>query len=374
MRVLQVSKFFPPVLGGIETVVWELAEGLNRAGVSTDVMCSHHRPRGVHEKAATGYNIWRVGSWGRVLSTSIAPTMAGHLRRLCAGFDVVHVHMPDPMAALAIWAARPKARIVVHWHSDVVRQRLSMRLYEPLQRWVLARADAIVATSQAYADSSPPLRPWLNKVSVVPIGISDNRAEECSRTTQALRARYAGRRVVFALGRMTYYKGFDVLIDAARRLPDDCVVLIGGDGPRLHALRSQVAAMGLADKVHLPGKIHDEHLASHVALCDVFCMSSTVRAEAYGIAMVEAMVMGKPVVGANILGSGVPWVNQNGVTGLNVPPGDCKALADALLTLLGDDAMRKNMGSAARRRYEGNFRAEQMTASMHSLYRRIVSC
>ncbi len=371
MRVLQISKFYPPVMGGIESVAWELTEGLNRDGVRTDVLCSNQRPFTTRERTESGYDVVRSGSWGMCLSTSMAPAMAWQLRTLALGHDVLHVHMPDPMAALALWFAQPKSRVVVHWHSDVVRQRKALRLYEPLQQWLLQRADVIIATSPPYADSSTVLRPWRHKVEVIPIGISDNRSEICSIKAAEIRQRYRGRRIVFSLGRMTYYKGFDVLIEAAAALPGDCVVLIGGDGDLLDHYRSLVAKRGLAGKVHLLGHILDHELASHFEACDVFCMPSTVRAEAYGVAMLEAMVMGKPIVATDIAGSGVPWVNIHGTSGFNVPVGEVAPLADALTRLLGDEALRQQLGAAAVQRYLQEFNARQMTEKVVSLYRRI---
>lgn len=372
MKVLQLSKFYPPVMGGIESVAWELTEGLNRAGVTTDVLCSGQDRHTRQERAASGYGIVRTGSWGRLLSTSMSPAMLRELRCVAAGYDVIHVHMPDPMAALALWAARPRGRVVVHWHSDVIRQRWALRLYEPLQRWLLQRADAIVATSAAYAAASPSLRAGGGRVTVVPIGISDNQVAVCSDTAAALRQRFRRRRIVFSLGRMTYYKGFDVLIDAAAALPDDCVVLIGGDGELFEHYRTMVVGRGLAGKVHLLGHINDHELASHFEACDVFCMPSTVRAEAYGVAMVEAMVMGKPIVATDIAGSGVPWVNVDGVTGYNVPVRQPAALASALTRLLDDAPLRERMGAAARARYLQEFNAELMTHRTIELYRRLL--
>lgn len=369
MKVLQVSKFYPPVMGGIESVAWELTEGLNRAGIRTDVLCSAQEAHTRHEHFASGYDVVRAASWGMVLSTSMSPALASQLRRLAAGCDVIHVHMPDPMAALALWAVRPRGRVVVHWHSDVIRQRLALKLYDPLQRWLLQRADAVIATSEAYAAASATLSRWRSRVTVVPIGISDNRAAACSDKAAALRQRFRRRRIVFSLGRMTYYKGFDVLIDAAAALPDDCAVLIGGDGELLEHYRTMVVRRGLAGKVHLLGHIHDDDLASHFEACDVFCMPSTVRAEAYGVAMVEAMVMGKPIVATDIAGSGVPWVNVDGVTGYNVPVRAPGPLATALERLLHDDALRERMGRASRARYLQEFNAELMTQRTIELYR-----
>lgn len=371
MRVLHVSKFYPPVMGGIEAVAWELTEGLNRAGVRTDVLCSAQGWRGTRETVATGYEVCRAGRWGMLLSTSMAPSMPAHLARMARDADLLHLHMPDPMAAAALWLVKPRVPVVVHWHSDVIRQRRALRLYEPLQTWVLQNAAAIIATSPPYAESSQPLRAWRAKVAVIPIGISDNHSTACSVKAGALRRRFRGRHIVFALGRMTYYKGFEVLIDAAAALPDDCAVLIGGEGEMLEHYRTLVARRGLAGKVHLLGHINDDELASHFEACDIFCMSSTLRAEAYGVAMLEAMVMGKPIVATDITGSGVPWVNEHDVTGLNVPAGDSAALAAALRSLLLDDDTRQRLGQGARQRYERDFQAARMTEQTLDLYRRL---
>jgi rhamnosyl/mannosyltransferase len=373
MRVLQISKFYQPIRGGIETVAWELAEGMARSGVRADVLCSNQSRVNQRERFEAGYDVLRAASWGMLLSTSMAPAMARHLHKVADDYDMLHVHMPDPMAAMALWLARPRAAVVVHWHSDVIRQRLALKLYEPLQRWLLQRADAVIATSPAYAEASLPLRPWRRKIEVIPIGISDHEASSCSEQTTALKHRFGGRRIVFALGRMTYYKGFEVLVHAAATLPEDCVVLIGGDGELLAHYRALVDQLGLAGKVHLLGHVNDGELASHFGACDVFCMSSTVRSEAYGVAMVEAMAMGKPIVATDIVGSGVPWVNIDGHTGFNVPVRQPAALSAALNRLLQDAPLRQRMGAAARQRYVQNFHASQMTQRTLALYQRLLA-
>jgi len=371
MRVLQLSKFYPPAQGGIETVAWELSQGLKAAGVRMNVLCANRAPVSVLERGAGGYAVCRAASYGTVLSTSVAPSLAWHLARMAARQDILHVHMPDPAAALALWLVRPRAKLVLHWHSDVIRQRAALKLYAPLQNWLLRRADAVIATSEPYAQASEALRPWLSKVEVIPIGISDNAAQARAADAAALRQQVRHRKIVFALGRMTYYKGFDVLIDAAARLPDDVAVLIGGDGELFDHYRRQVAARGLAGKVQLLGHVPDEQLPSHFQACDLFCMPSTVRAEAYGVAMLEAMVMGKPIVATDIAGSAVPWVNVHGQTGLNVAVNDSAALATALQSLLADGPHREALGQAARARYLSNFTAALMTQRTLALYQRL---
>ena len=370
MNVLQVSKFYPPFMGGIESVTFELTEGLNRLGIRTDVLCANTARKTVREGSA--YRITRAGSFGRLLSTSMSPALIAEACRLRSAYDVIHVQMPDPMAALALWFARPQARIVLHWQSDVINQRRALKLYEPLQTWLLRRADAIIATTPPYAEGSPLLQTWKSKVELIPIGITPIDSRGAVDKARALRERFGGRKIVFSLGRMTYYKGFDVLIDAARLLPADAVVVAGGGGELLQSHRERVAAEGLAGRIEFIGRIPDEDIPGYFEAASVFCLSSIVRAEAYGVVLLEAMAMGKPIVTTDIPGSGVPWVNQHEITGLNVPVGDSRAMAAALTRILKDDALAARFGQAGKQRFLTHLTADVMVARTLSLYQRVL--
>jgi glycosyltransferase involved in cell wall biosynthesis len=373
LKTLQISKFYPPVMGGIESVAFELTEGLNRQGVETDVLCAHIGSSTLRERSAAGYRIVRAGSLGKLLSTSMSPAMLLEARRMCSDYDVIHVQMPDPMAALALWFARPRAKIVLHWQSDVINQRRALKLYEPLQNWLLRRADAIIATTPPYAEASPSLQAWKSKVEVIPLGITPIDSRGAADKARALRERFGGRKIVFSLGRMTYYKGFDVLIDAARSLPADAVVVVGGGGELLQTYRDRVAAERLAGRIEFVGRIPDEDIPGYFEAASVFCLSSIVRAEAYGVVLLEAMAMGKPIVTTDIPGSGVPWVNQHEVTGLNVPVSDGRAMAAALTRILQDDALAARFGAAGKERFLAQLTAESMVSRTLSLYRRLLA-
>ena len=368
VRTLQLSKFYPPVMGGIESVVFELTEGMNRALQPTDVLCANQQLESETEQWPQGYCVTRAASFGQFLSTSIAPAMVRLLAQQAAKYDVIHVHLPDPLANLALWLTRPKAKIVIHWHSDIIQQKVALAAYQPLQRWLLERADAIVATSEPYWQASPWLRDFAAKVHSIPIGIQDHSSAIDPRKIAELRARFDNRRIVFALGRMVYYKGFDHLIDSAGTLPSDVVVVIGGAGPMLSRLRVSVAAKGLADKVFLPGRISAEEIDAYFAAADLFCLPSDSRAEAFGVVLLEAMRAGKPIVASDIPGSGVPWVNVHGTTGLNIPVGDSSALGAALSTILGDRELALQFGLRARQRYLELFTAKKMVDSCLRLY------
>jgi len=373
MNILQLTKFYAPAKGGIETVVLELAQGLSRSGLGIQVLCAGTELRTRRDCTPEGIAVTRAGSLGRFQSTSIAPALVPHTRRMAPSVDVIHVHMPDPMAALALWVARPAAKLVVHWHSDVVRQRAALHLYRPLQQWLLRRADAIIATSEPYAQSSTWLQPWKHKTVVIPIGISDHRGLSQPETVRRIRERFGGREIVFSLGRMTYYKGFDVLIDAAASVPEHCVIVVGGDGELLEHYRSEARRRGLAGRIHFVGRIPDHDLASYFEAASMFCLPSTQRAEAYGVVLLEAMAMGKPIVATEIPGSAVPWVNQSEVTGLNVAVGDAAALAEAVSRIGSDKACAVRFGEAARARYEQCLSADTMVRSTKALYAELMS-
>jgi rhamnosyl/mannosyltransferase len=280
--------------------------------------------------------------------------------------------MPDPLAALAVWLARPPGKLVLHWHSDVVRQRVARPLYQPLEGWLLRRADAVIATSQAYADASPTLQAFRDKVVVIPIGAHAPEPVEPERVAQ-LRQRYGERRLVFALGRMTYYKGWEVLVEAARQLPADVLVVVGGGGPDLPRYRALAERAGASERVRFVGPLSAASVEAHFALACAFCMPSTQRAEAFGVAALEAMARGLAVVSTAIPGSGLGWLQQDGVTGLQVPPRDAQALAMALQRLIEDAALRARLGAAGRARWAGLFTAETMADQTVALYQRLLT-
>lgn len=366
MRILQLGKFYPPDWGGIESVTHELTEGLNFRGYETDVLCCSKDIRTRREPVASGYSVVRAGRLGELYSTSISPSLVHELAKVHADYDVLHVHLPNPMANLALQLVRPKSRVVLHWHSDVVRQVHAHRIYAPLERWMLNRADAVIASSERYLDASDSLSRFSRKVTVIPYGIGDPCFD--ARSAGLFRSKIGSKRLIFALGRMIYYKGFDILVEAAGMLPKNYMLIIGGGGELLDQRRRQVAELGLSEQVVLTGPLSSTDALLYMKACDVFCLPSVVRSEAFGIVLLEAMAAGKPVVATDIDGSGVPWVNLDKLTGLNVPVNNPRALAEALVAVLDNDEIADRYGDAARRRYLGLFTAERMIAQTAALY------
>jgi glycosyltransferase involved in cell wall biosynthesis len=363
LRVLGIGKFYPPeYLGGLESAVVALNAELVRGGCDVTYVVSAVRGRG-GVSDVDGVRVVRARSFGTLFSQPLAPGLVLAARRVPA--DVVHLHHPNPLGDLAALADR-KRPLVVTQHSDVVRQRALWPFYGPAVRLALARARRIVVASEPYRAVSRELAGFEEKVRVVPYGIDGARFEprpETARGAAALRAAWggSGRPVVLAVGRLVGYKGFDVLLEAARGL--DAAVVLVGTGPLERELKAAAGA-----NVTFAGRVDDAELPAYYAACDVFCLPSVTIAEAFGVVLLEAMASGKPLVTTR-LPTGVMAVNRDGVTGLVVPPRDPVLLREALRTVLEDDARRGEMGRVARRTYEAEYTSRVMAERYLTVYR-----
>ena len=145
-------------------------------------------------------------------------------------------------------------------------------------------------------------------------------------------------------------------------------MIIGGTGPLKDALQKKIDDLGLKEKVNLLGFVDDKDVPSWFSAADVFVLSSVMKTEAFGIVQIEAMSVGTPVVATRIPGSGVSWVNKEGVSGLNVEPRDPEALAKAILAITKDEIVHESFGEGARSRFEEMFRKELMITELDNIY------
>ena len=371
MKILQFGKFYYPVFGGMERAMYEITEGLNARDIQCDVLCSN--TRAVEEISKfDGYTVYRAASYGLLNSTPISPRLVTNLKKLSGKYDILHVHHPDPMAFLALYLVRPSAKVIIHWQSDIVRQELMLKLFLPLQNWVLRRADRIIVASDAYAQHSPYLAAYLDKVEVIPNGISDEKLQANEEKVETIRERYKEKKIVLAFGRLVAYKGFRHLIDAAKFLGDDYQILIGGGGPEAEMLQEKIDTLKLGNKVQLLGHIAEEEKYDYFQAASIFCLPSVTKAEAFGIVLLEAMAFGKPIVSSKIESSGMVWVNQDQVTGLQVPPGSPVELAKAIKKITNDPELYQTFSQNGRERYLELFTQEKMLDSLQTLYTKLL--
>ena len=359
LHVLHVGKYFPPHLGGMETHLRALCGELQRS-VNVSVIVANDARRS-EQALVDGVQVTRVGTLFDLASAPVCPGMVRKVRE--ANADVIHLHLPNPIAVLAYLASTHGGRLVVTYHSDIIRQKALGRAFQPLLRRALDRCSAIIATSPGYLETSRILAAYQGKCRVIPYGIP---IEPFSRydaeAVAGIRERY-GPRIVVSVGRLIYYKGIEYLIQAMARVKGR--LLIVGDGPLRARLEQEAQAHGVGQRVVFLGEIQDVVPYYHAA--DLCVLASVARSEAFGIVQLEAMACGKPVVNTR-LASGVPWVSVDGVTGLTVPPRDPEALAKAINLLLDDPERRVEYGQAGRRRVQQEFTLEVMVRRTLQLY------
>ncbi len=368
MRILHVGKYFPPYAGGMEVFLADLVAAQRADGDEVAVLA--------HGTPEPGDLPWlvRVPVWCTLAYAPIAPRFPFALARLLREFrpDVVHLHMPNP-SAFAVLALRRAARIpwVVHWHSDVVaapgnrRLSLAYRAYRPFEQALLARAARVIATSPPYLEVSEPLRRWHDKCSVVPLGLDLSRyptqpAVEQDRWTDGVFR-------VLAIGRLSHYKDFATLVRAVSALTG-VELLLAGDGEQ----RSELEALADAaqGRVRLLGAVSDARKHALLASCDVLCLPSIERSEAFGLVLLEAMRYARPCIASDLPGSGMPWVVRHAQAGLLARPGDVADWQRALGSMRDDAVMRDRMGAQASRAVQQQFSIQACADAVAGQYTR----
>jgi rhamnosyl/mannosyltransferase len=367
VRIIHVYKdYHPPVLGGVEQTIERMARWQVASGHEVTVLVSASGSRRSRVDAIGGVRVVRVGEWGRALSSPICPGFLSALARERA--DLWHLHAPNPLGEASFACVRTRGALVITYHCDLTRQRALIPVYGPLLHHLFRRADALHTTSpQALERPHSLVAPFRDRFHVVPLGIDAAPLLTLDRDRPGARAlrECHGDPFLLFVGRLRYYKGLHVLLDAMPRVPARLVIV--GNGPMESELRAQARRLGLGEKVVFAGEVGDEELLDHYAGAAVGLLPSSTPTEAFGLAMVEAMAAGLPVVSTE-LGTGTSFVNQHGETGLIVAPNDPAALAAALSTLLGDPAERARMGAAGRARVREMFTTESMMRGMDRLY------
>ncbi|HKX30418.1 MAG TPA: glycosyltransferase [Blastocatellia bacterium] len=366
LMALHVGKFYPPFRGGMETHLQSLCENL-RPRIDVQVIVAN-RERQSTEEWMNGIRVVRKGTLINLAAAQICPGMMTEIRRTKA--DLVHLHLPNPTAILAYLASGHQGRLVVSYHSDIVRQKVLGSIFQPILRRALDRCAAIIAATPNHIASSPVLANYVDRCHVIPYGIPIEPFDHRDQGVIArIRERY-GPRMILSVGRLVYYKGFEFLIRAMMKVKANLVII--GEGPLRAQLEQEARNGGVADRVFFLGDLSNEEMIPFYQAADLFALASIARSEAFGIVQLEAMACGIPVVNTN-LDSGVPFVSLDRVTGLTVPPSDSDALAAALQSLLDRPEQRREYGLAAARRVREEFTLEIMVRRTLQLYAQVMA-
>ena len=375
IRVLHLGKFYDPFKGGIELVTKDLVEVCNEKGVTSDVLCFAHDGVDCGYDSGFEYTVYRASSFAGLGSARFSLDFFRQLRAMVPHYDFVHLHLPNPMAHLALWACRPKAKIILHWHSDIVKQKFFWFIYRPFVRSLIKKSAAVIGATSAHLESSDFSKVFKDmKCQVIPYLFDFAKFDSIppnSDSIKGIKQKFGSRRIIFSIGRHVYYKGFGDLINAAKFLPDDYVVAIGGSGADTDKLQQQIYQEGLQGKVYMLGRLSNAELINYLDACDVFVLSSNFRSEMFGMVQLESFARSTPVVCTKISGSGVHLVGNDGATGLVVDVNSPSSIAAAVQEIIEGNSY-KSFCNNAREWLDLRYNRDELITRYTSLYRTLL--
>jgi O-antigen biosynthesis rhamnosyltransferase len=369
MRVLQFFKtYYPDSYGGTEQAIFQLSQAMSANGVETDVLALSSNP--AREPVSIGNHRTHYAKLNfEIASTGISFDAIGKFRRLAAGVDIVHYHYPWPYMDVVHFIARSKKPAVITYHSDIIRQKGWRVIYRPLEKLFFNSVDAIVSTSPNYMATSPILQRYKDKVHVIPIGIDEAQYPKASQERKSYWRQRFGERFFLFVGMLRYYKGLHILLEASPGA--EYPILVVGAGPIERDLRAQAEHLK-ADNVHFLGALPDEDKVALLELAVGAVFPSHLRAEAFGIFLLEAAMFAKPLISSEI-GTGTSYVNIDGETGIVVRPSDPSALRRAMDFIWAHPDKAALFGKNSRLRYQSFFTAQAMAKEYLSVYRSIIA-
>ena len=368
MRILHFYKTsFPESMGGVEQVIDQIATGTNKHGVHTDVLSlSEKQSHAMVE--INGYQVHRSKLNFQIASNGFSFSAFKRFKELAQQADLIHYHFPWPFMDLVHLLTRVKKPSLVTYHSDIVRQKHWLKLYQPLMSWFLKDVGCIVATSPNYLATSNVLAKYKEKVQLITYGLDKkNYPVPTPEKLSYWRQRFGPKFFLF-VGVLRYYKGLHILLDAAKGT--NYPIVIVGAGPIEAELKKQAEETGLSN-IHFLGFLSDEDKVALLTLCYAVLFPSHLRSEAFGISLLEGAMYGKPLISSEI-GTGTSFINIADETGLVVPPSDPLAFRQAMDTLWQNPEMASAMGRKAEQRYWDLFTADKMVSSYIDLYRKLI--
>ncbi len=370
MNILHIGKKYYPDHGGIESVTKILAEASINYGNNVSVCCFTNNTK-LSSKIdyIADVKILRCHSIFTLLSQPISLIYIYKIIIESRKADIIHFHFPNILAILALPFINNKKILLVHWHSDILKNPSILLLLKPLINYLLYRSSTIITTSDSYKNSSHQLKNHLHKTSSIPLGVKSPIFNY-----NLITKRFKNpSKYVITVGRLVGYKGFETLISSFKFVNQDIHLLIVGSGECYGHLTNLIHENKLNNRVKILTDINDEKLQSLYENSFLFCLPSISRAEAFGVAAVEALSYGLPIIASNLYGSGLPWVNQHKITGLNFKTGCIYDLAKSINHIANSEHLYRIYSSNSRARYLKEFTSEIFTSRFSEIYKSISS-
>jgi len=381
LRVCEVTSCFPPSRGGVERIVEAVAARLSREGHQVVVVTtSRGLPNGTHHQILEGVEVYRYPEYRLpFMETAVSPGLIGRVLR--EQFDVLHVHgMTPTVTDVCILIGKLKRKpVLLSYHYDAeTTGRLAVLLeaaYERFATPIVRLAQVLMVLSDSYARTSKVLQGVRDKLITVPAGVDLKKFSPASNEANQKTP------TVLFIGKVIHYKGIEYLIDAMpavlARIPNARLIISGKSNSKRYVqlILNRIARSPARDAIWWEDEWVDrDALIRRLRECSVLVLPSVSRREAFGMVLIEAMSVGKPVIATSI--PGPCDVVQHNINGFLVPPRDSNELAQALISILGDNVLSTRMSRMSRRlarRYAWDFVTAQNVKIIESCGERSTS-
>jgi glycosyltransferase involved in cell wall biosynthesis len=377
IKVLHISKRYPPYIGGIETECHDICESL-KGRVEQKVVAFNDGSRTI-EETYDGIDVIRVGVQTIVSSQPLAKDYGKIIHNVFKTYnpDIIHFQYPNPFAAFFVLREMKrvhfKGKFILNWNCDIIKQKFLMKFFNKQNIELINRADIVTVITPTYVKDTSYLPYYKKDYELLSCRIGDSRikvTDNQREIAKQIRSKYQNKKICFFFGRHVEYKGLTYLIDSDKYLNQkDVQIIIGGSGPLTNQLKKQASSYS---NIIFTGRLSDDEINAYLLACDIFVFPSITRNEAFGISLAEAMYFGKPSVTFTIKGSGVNWVSLNGLTGLEVENKNSKEYAKAVQTLCDNDALRIKLGKNAKQRADELFSVKKFSENVNSIYSKLI--
>jgi rhamnosyl/mannosyltransferase len=389
MKVLFVCHRYHPSIGGYETQLKLLAENLSKffhVKILTFKLCG-----GENFEKQENLEIYRVSPKVILFRVPFSPSFMNLLNRM--DFDLMHSHgfvpfISDVGPLYAKTIGKKKIVYTHHFDGNVQDSRglnILANLYTgSIGRLAAEMSDVMVATSATYAQTSPLLKNFLNKVKIIPCMVDTTFfAPQSEEVIEKIRKKRGldNKKVILFVGRIVPYKGLEYLVRALSSMEavdkNFHLVVIGkvegtkisGGSSYFQKLCDEIKNLGLTPKVSFVGNVTSEELRAYYSLANVLVLPSIMRGEAFGSVLLEALACGTPVIASSIPGV-KDVLRDNNTIGCYVPPKDYIALGSAIVKM----AYRKEKIAEKCRSFAvDNYSSELICEKYVELYRSLGS-
>ncbi len=370
-KILHIPNYYHPHIGGIEQTARDIVNSLDK-DFTEEVICFRGE-KGDSIEEIDGIKVIKCGEFKKIASQSLSLSYKKLLKREMKEYnpDIIVFHYPNPFLAhylVKYLKKNPNIIFILWWHMDITKQKKLAKLFERQSQYLLKRATKIVSTSPKYIEGSKYLSKYKEKVTPIPSCIPDYRADYSGKIldrANEIRKENEGKKIVFSFGRHVEYKGLKYLVEASKYLSDDYKIFIGGKGPLTEELKDLAKD---DSKITFLGFLDNNELKSYIKASDIFAFPSITKNEGFGLALVEAEAASKPAVTFTVEGSGINYVALDGVTAIESPNSDSKALSDAILKLGNDPKLREEMGNNGYNRYKELFSFDKFKDLVNQLF------